>query len=40
MRNFYSQVMTRINLEKFYHDLNEKLLTGTKTLEDLCEKLT
>ena len=26
--------MTRINLEKFYHDLNEKLITATNTLED------
>lgn len=26
--------MTRINLEKFYHDLNEKLFIGTNTLED------
>ena len=26
--------MTRINLEKFYHELNKKLITATNTLED------
>ena len=26
--------MTRINLEIFYHDLNEKLITTTNILED------
>ena len=26
--------MTRINLEKFYHDLNEKFIKATNTLEN------
>ena len=26
--------MTRISLEKYYHDLNKKLITTTNTLED------
>ena len=34
MRNLHSQVMTRINLDKFYHNLNEKLITATNALED------
>ena len=30
----FGLVMTRINFEKFYHDLNEKLITVTNTLKD------
>ena len=30
----FSQVMTRTNLEKFYHNLNEKLIPTTNSLED------
>ena len=30
----YSQVTTRTNLDKFYHDLNEWLISATKTLHD------
>ena len=34
----YYQVMTRINVEKFYHDLKEKSITATNTLEEsACE---
>ena len=32
--NLCSQVMKRINLEKFYYDLNKKLNTATNSLED------
>ena len=28
------QLIPSINLEKFYHDLNEKLITTTNTLND------
>ena len=31
--------MTRINLEKLYRDLNEKLFTDTNTLEDSAWKV-
>lgn len=30
----FSEVMTRTNLEKFYHNLNEKLIPTTNSLED------
>ena len=28
------EIMTRISLGKFYHDLNKKLFTATNILED------
>ena len=34
MWNLCSRVMARMNLEKFYHGLDEQLLTATKTSED------
>lgn len=34
MRILFSQVITKINIEKFYLDLNEKLIIGSYTLDD------
>ena len=34
MQNLCSQVIARISLEKFCHNLNKKLITVTNNLED------
>lgn len=34
-----SKVMARINLDKFYRDLNDKLITANNCLEDSAREL-
>lgn len=39
MRILHSQVITRISLEKFHHNLNNKLISATSTFNDFVLKV-